>query len=177
MLWEDSVKVWVDSFSTYHIDVIVNGGTTDAWQLTGFYGEPDTSSRDEGWNMLRMLSSKPHLPWCCFGDFNELLHVQEKRGGPLRAHSLMQTFRDVLDQCGSVDLGYLGPDFTWHRRRRGELIWERLDRGVVNYDWLSQFPTGRVQHLHCYTSDHRPVLVSLDSNGKNQRWKRKPFWF
>ena len=75
MLWEDSVKVWVDSFSTYHIDVIVNGGTTDAWQLTGFYGEPDTSSRDERWNMLRMLSSKPHLPWCCFGDFNELLHV------------------------------------------------------------------------------------------------------
>ena len=23
MLWKDSVNVWVDSFSTYHIDVIV----------------------------------------------------------------------------------------------------------------------------------------------------------
>ena len=84
--------------------------------------------------MLRMLSSKPHLPWCCIGDFNELLHVQEKRGGPPRAHSLMQTFRNVLDHCGFVDLGYSGPDFTWHGHHRGELIWERLDRGVVNYD-------------------------------------------
>ena len=48
---------------------------------------------------------------------------------------------------------------------------------MVNYDWLSRFPTGRVRHLHCYTSDHRPILLSLDSNGENQWWKRKPFWF
>ena len=78
----------------------------------------------------------------------------------------MQAFRDVLDHCGFVDLGYLGPDFTWHGRCRGELIWERLDRGVVNYDWLSRFPIGRIQHLNCYTSDHRPIPLSLDSNGE-----------
>ena len=81
MLWKDSVNVWVDSFSTYHIDVIVHGGLADAWRLTGFYGELDMSSRNEGWNMLRMLSSKPKLLWCCIGDFNELLYMQEKRGG------------------------------------------------------------------------------------------------
>ena len=51
--------VWVDSFSNYHIDAIMHGGTERAWQLTGFYGEPETSRRSEGWNMLRMLSTKP----------------------------------------------------------------------------------------------------------------------
>ncbi|XP_050241121.1 uncharacterized protein LOC126690018 [Quercus robur] len=177
MLWKGSTNVWVDSFSSYHIDVIVNGGSENAWRLTGFYGEPDTSIRNEGWNMLWMLSSKPRLPWCCFGDFNELLQLQEKRGGPPRAHSLMQSFRDILDLCGFVDLGFSGPEFTWHGRRRGELIWERLDRGVANYEWLARFPTGRIKHLHCFTSDHRPILLSLDSNGENQRWKRKPFHF
>ena len=30
--------------------------------------------------MLRMLNSKPKLPWCCFGDFNELLQVEDKKG-------------------------------------------------------------------------------------------------
>ena len=35
--------VWVDSFSNYHIDAIMHGGTERAWQLTGFYGEPETS--------------------------------------------------------------------------------------------------------------------------------------
>ena len=76
-----------------------------------------------------------------------------------------------------MDFGYCSPDFTWHSCHWGELIWERLDRGVVNYDWLSRFPTGRVWHLHCYTSDHCSILLSLDSNGENQMWKRKPFRF
>lgn len=127
MLWRGRNNVWVDSFLSYHIDVIVNGGSENAWRLTGFYGEPDTSIRNEGWNMLRMLSSKPKLLWCCFGDFNGLLQLQEKRGGPPRAHSLMQNFRDVLDLYGFVDLGYSGPEFTWHGRCQGELVWERLD--------------------------------------------------
>ena len=177
LLWKNSSVVWVDSFSSYHIDAIINGGTEDAWRLTGFYGEPDTNIRGEGWNMLRMLSSKPKLPWCCFGDFNELLQVEDKKGGALRAHNLMQAFRDVLDHCGFVDLGYSGLDFTWHRHRRGELIWERLDRGVANYEWLARFPIGRIRHLHCFTSNHRPILLSLDSNGEHQQWRHKPFRF
>ena len=48
---------------------------------------------------------------------------------------------------------------------------------MVNYNWLSRFPTGRVRHLHYYTLNHRPILLSLDSNGENQRWKMKPFRF
>ena len=167
----------MDSFSKYHIDAIVNGGLDCAWRLTGFYGEPDSSHQSEGWDMLRMLSSKPKLPWCCFGDFNELLEVSDKRGGIPRSHSQMQMFREVLDHCGFVDLGYSGPYFTWHGWRRGELIWERLDRGVANYDWVSSFPTARIQHLHYYTSDHRPILLSLNGNGEKQRWRRKPFRF
>ena len=46
----------MDSFSKYHIDSIVDGNSKNAWQLIGFYGEPDTDHRTEGWNMLRMLS-------------------------------------------------------------------------------------------------------------------------
>ena len=95
--------VWVDSFSNYHIDAIMHGGTERAWQLTGFYGEPETSRRSEGWNMLRMLSTKPKLPWCCFGDFNKLLEVADKKGGAPRSHNLMQSFQEVLDDCGFID--------------------------------------------------------------------------
>ena len=78
LLWKSNVTVWVDSFSKYHIDAIVNGGLDNAWRLTGIYGEPKTCRRNEGWAILPMLSSKPKLPWCCFGDFNELLEVSDK---------------------------------------------------------------------------------------------------
>ena len=167
----------MDSFSTYHIDSIINGCSENTWRLTGFYREPNTSKRDDGWNMLRMLSSKPKLPWCCFGDFNELLKVKDKKGGVPRAHNLMQSFRDVLDQCSFVDLGFTRPDYTWYGRRWGELIWERLDSGVANYEWLARFPTDKVKHLNCFTSYHQPILLSLAANGEQQRWRRKPFQF
>ena len=101
----------------------------------------------------------------------------KKRGGVPRAHYLMQNFRDVLDHCGFVDLGFFGPDFTWHGRRRGEWIWERLDRSIANYKWLTRFPTGRVKHLNCFTSDHWPLLLSLDGHRECRKWRRKPFWF
>lgn len=114
---------------------------------------------------------------CCFGDFNELLDVKDKLGGVPRAHTLMQNFRDILDHCGFVDLGFTRPGYTWHGRQRGELIWERLDGGVANYEWLARFPTGRVQYLHCFTSDHRPILLSLDANGIQIKWRRRPFCF
>ncbi|KAK7824472.1 hypothetical protein CFP56_034315 [Quercus suber] len=89
----------------------------------------------------------------------------------------MQAFCDVLDDCGFVDLGFSGPDFTWHGKRRGELVWERLDRGVANYDWLNQFLAGRVKHFQCFTSDHRSILLALNPNGESHKWNRKPFRF
>ena len=55
LLWKSKMAVWVDSFSKFHIDAIVNGGPKEAWRLTGFYSEPDRDRREEGWNMLRML--------------------------------------------------------------------------------------------------------------------------
>ena len=127
LLWKSEVDVWVDNFLKFHIDAIVNGGSKEAWLLTGFYGELDKDRREEGWNMIRMLSSRSDLLWCCFGDFNELLKVEDKRGGAPQSQSQMQQFRDALDHCGFEDLGFLGPAFTWRGRRQGEWVWERLD--------------------------------------------------
>ena len=46
--------------------------------------------------MLIMLSSKPKLPWCYFGDFNELLQVEDKMGGALRALTSCRLLRMSL---------------------------------------------------------------------------------
>ena len=106
----------MDSFSKYHIDSIIHGGSEQAWRLTGFYGESDSNHRSEGWNMLRMLSSKLKLPQCCFGDFNGLMEVHDKRGGPPKAYNLLQNFCDALDHCRFVDLGFSRSEFTWRGR-------------------------------------------------------------
>ena len=97
------------------------------------------------------------MPWMLLGDINEILYPFEKEGGNPRPVLCMQSFRDVLTECGLSDLGYTGDKFTWHRGG----IRERLDRGLDNDDWMSKFGDFVVQNLDYSRSDHRPVLVSF----------------
>ena len=54
----------------------------------------------------------------------------------------MQLFRDALDECGFIDLGYLGSKFTWRKHfANGQSIWERLDGALctmTGYSSLEQ---------------------------------------
>lgn len=84
---------------------------------------------------------------------------------------------DALDTCGFMDLGFTSSEFTWQGVRNGQVIWECLDRGVANYDWMAKFPTATIRHLHCISSDHRPLLLLLNPSGELARWKRKPFCY
>lgn len=67
---------------------------------TGVYGNPE-------------IGQKKHtLIWLCFGDFNEILHPNEKRGGNDRNLNLINNFIEVLRECNLKDIGYKGYPFT-----------------------------------------------------------------
>uniref|UniRef100_A0A2N9FFZ2 Reverse transcriptase domain-containing protein n=1 Tax=Fagus sylvatica TaxID=28930 RepID=A0A2N9FFZ2_FAGSY len=174
LFWKKDVKLSVQSFSHSHIDALVNDNQPDTWRFTGFYGAPETHKREESWDLLRRLNAQLKLPWCCMGDFNELVRIEEKQGRHTRSESQMQLFRDVLDECGFVDLGFTGPKFTWTNNRPGDMTWERLDRVVATPDWLLRFPSARVSHLEGRWSDHKPIWVSTETAVIP---KRKPFRF
>ena len=95
----------------------------------------------------------------CAGDFNEILWSHEKCGLGPKSEAQMMAFRDVLDELGLKDLGFVGRKFTWKGRRHGGFVLERLDRAVANALWQSKFPGSKVQHLHSNTSDHQAILV------------------
>ena len=86
----------------------------------------------------------------------------------------MQGFRDVLDECGFMDLGFVGPMFTWHKHFENYTVWERLDRVVATNDRFSMFPNTKVYHLDAITSDHKALLIRLEGMECNQQ---KPFRF
>ena len=49
----------------------------------------------------------------------------------------------------SYILGFVWSKFTWQKHFvDGHLIWERLDQGFANNDWLMNFDGARVHHLH-----------------------------
>ena len=73
----------------------------------------------------------------------------------------MQSFRDIIDECGFVDLEFVGPKFTWSKHfEDGHSIWERLNIGMATSNWFLQFPGSQVTHFHCVSSIHAPLLIN-----------------
>lgn len=86
---------------------------------------------------------------------------RRRRGGSRREPRHCKGFRDVCEEVGLVDLGYLGPRFTWKRGNtvRG-VVRERLDRFLCTTAWSSIYPVTGVRVLPRYSSDHSPILLS-----------------
>ena len=176
LLWKDDIRVSVEDSSKYCIDTLVEKNTPQEWRFTGFYGEPVTHRRSEAWIKLRTLNDKPHIPWLCEVDFNEITRQEEKRGGERRENSQMQDFRDVIDECGFMDLGFISPNFTWAKHYNdGHSIWERLDHGLASNPWFLWFPGTKVHHLPCLSSDHCPLFIN--PSGIEISSYKKPFRF
>lgn len=109
-------------------------------------------------------------------DFNEPLVDEDKFGG--RGVSINQSllFKECLDRCRMVDLGFLGPRYTWtNKRDSNNLILERIDRFFMNPKWCMLHPEAKITHLPRCHSDHCPVL--LETNPGRTVSFIKPFRF
>ena len=88
----------------------------------------------------------------------------------------MQLFRDVMDECGFMDLGYMGSPFTWQKHfANGHSIWERLDRGLATNKWLMKFSGTRAHHLTSDSSNHCSLWIV--PNSLEVVSSTKPFFF
>ena len=145
IFWKKEIDFSLGTFSPNHIDGIMNKGKEDEWRFTGFYGESETANHHLSWSCLRSLKRRNSIPWLCAGDFNEIIRSHEKVGGCQRPARQMEDFREVLDECGFRDLGFVGGKFTWcNGHPNGFTIWERLDRAVATIEWLDKFRRPRL---------------------------------
>ena len=54
----------------------------------------------------------------------------------------------------------------------------KTDRAVATTDWLDMFPTTKVVHLECGSSDHKPLIIQLKGIQLKQRrpWRFEQMW-
>ena len=179
LFWKKGLEVDVESSSLNHIDVLINKSKEDGWRFIGYYGEPLTQRRLESWNLLRNLYGRFSVLWLCVGDFNEITKSHEKSGGRLRLFMQMKNFGDVLDECGLVDFGFMGSNFTWFKNIANVIsIWERLDRVVGTLDWLEIYPATKVVILECGTSNYKPIVIHPCGVPvrENKPWRFEKMW-
>lgn len=142
--------------------------TQNPWLLFVIYASPNPLYQQDLWDYLRGLGTVVTIPWLLLGDFNQVLHNSEKRGGIPTLAMRMQAFREVILAYDLIDLGFSGPRFTWTNMRKGLAnVQERLDKALCNHGWLHMFASARVSHLTRTCFDHCPMLVS---DGIKGRW-------
>ncbi|CAN6570714.1 unnamed protein product [Malus baccata var. baccata] len=171
-MWKSESNISLRIYSQNHIDLEI-GGLGDAlhWRLTCFYGYPWETERYKSWRLLEQLNENASLPWCYIGDFNETLKADEQ-GEDLSSKRHMRSFRNAINVCQLIDLGYHGNKFTWETTRGGG-IKVRLDRALATQEWINLFPKANVSYLKPTSSDH--LLIFLDWEAKSTMKFKKAF--
>nr|XP_016498930.1 PREDICTED: uncharacterized protein LOC107817591 [Nicotiana tabacum] len=62
--------------------------------------------------------------------------------------------------CDLIDPGFSGSQFTWcNGWAPNKRVWKRLDRVLVNQDWMNNYDSTNGNHLIRTRSDHSPLLT------------------
>lgn len=158
--------VSLKSLCSNFINVHVTEESGVSWRATFVYGEPRRELRHVFWDRLRFLKSEWAGPWVCIGDFNEVPCNDEHCGVSDRGEAQMQLFRDCLEDCQLMDMGFTGPRLTWNNRKEGaDNVRVRLDRAVANGQFTQLFDDSQVENIITTSSDHFAVCLSLAQHG------------
>ncbi|XP_074265860.1 uncharacterized protein LOC141588311 [Silene latifolia] len=137
--------------------------------VTMVYGSNDGAHRERLWDALRSVSGSV-TNWLVLGDFNIVRDMGERIGPNPPSVTEMMAFNQCLLDCSLDDAHSFGFEHTWTNKRDPTArIWSRLDRVLLNTEWLTQYPTTHVQILPSGISDHSPLLVEVTGGFKLRR--------
>ncbi|XP_030930474.1 uncharacterized protein LOC115956154 [Quercus lobata] len=182
LLWySDRVEVELLASSKQEIHATVKVRTSNyKWLFSAVYASLRSAERHILWNNLSNVAELHNMLWVIAGDFNEPLFGDDKFGGRVVSSNRSLLFKECLDDCNMVDLGFSGPRFTWTNRREVQnLIQERIDRFFVNPEWCVLFPEARITDLTRFHSNHCPVLLETKPQNRvrlNRPFKFQKFW-
>ena len=178
LLWNDdkvSVEELAKTEQEIHIEVKVYASNL-SWIFFAIYASPRNEDRCVLWNNLTKVTELHNKLWVMAGNFNEPLLDEDKFGGMGVNVNRSLAFKDCLDSCNMVDMGFAGPRYTWTNKRDiSNLILERIDRYFMNPVWCVLYPNAKVTHLPRCHSDHCPML--MEAFPTNPLATNKPFRF
>ena len=134
--------------------------------LINIYNPCDMDLRNEVFKEIECFWNEQKTPCLLMGVFNEVTSNSD-RGSQLASNPGMNAFKDFIHNIQLLDIPPSNGRFSWFRGNSKS----RLDRLLINPEWLAIFPNLKSTLLNRTISDHCPLLAS--SSEKN--WGPKPF--
>nr|XP_025640804.1 uncharacterized protein LOC112735485 [Arachis hypogaea] len=137
------------------------------------YGPHERAEKASVWEELSYNAGLCQVPLCCLGDFNEIVHMEERKGATKLSASV-EDFRAWINDMELIDLVLNDRKYTWFR---GQLC-IRIDRCLVSVEWLDVYPKLRLRGGPRGLSDHC-LLIMEDSRKFNgpRPVRSLDFWF
>lgn len=96
----------------------------------------------------------------CMGDFNAILSGDDRKQGRPVQEVEIKDFNDFMMDAGMTEMKATGRDFTWSNGN----TCSKIDRAVVNAEWMLNMSQLEVNVIHPGTSDHTPLSLELDKS-------------
>ena len=183
---DGNAKIWIFSKSSVQTSFISScrqgltvllktGLSPQDLLITMVYASCCYQERRMLWDYLNDVSGMGiDAPWAVVGDFNSVISASEKKGGNPPRQAGMEDFRECIESCTLIDVGFAGLEFTWCNNQQGEArILAHLSRCL--FCARNSDVNAKIRHLPRVASDHAPLLVDFYQN--IGRGGAKPFKF
>ena len=119
VLWNaDRVDIALLSSTEQEIHVEVKVRFTNvSWLFSAVYASLRNAKRQVLWKNLMSVAKLHNMPQVIACDFNEPLLSEDKFGGKVVSVNRTLLFKECLDKCNMMDIGFAGPRFTWTNKR------------------------------------------------------------
>lgn len=170
LFWKESCHLVILKSCKNFIHCRVNDSRNSAsWFLTCVYGNPTFAERRGLWDRLSDLRPANSAAWCCLGDFNEILFQEDKDGVRPPNQLQIDVFRNFVDGNTLIDLDLKGSRFTWCNNREEGFVREKIDRVLVNAQWINNFPHAIAEAFPAIGSDHSPIVLHCEGRGTKRK--------
>ncbi|XP_074288077.1 uncharacterized protein LOC141613236 [Silene latifolia] len=155
IIWVPQVFTVTAQAITVQVSEISSG---DSFLFTVVYGFNDDHDRLLLWQDLKFIQDNFHGPWGVCGDFNNVLNFNERIGSDVLWSDIVE-FRECVQYCGLVDIKRKGAFYTWNNKQApGSRSYSRIDRFLVNAEWMDLYPLAYAHFLPEGLFDHNPCV-------------------
>ncbi|XP_075100397.1 uncharacterized protein LOC107821039 [Nicotiana tabacum] len=149
--------------------------TQHKFQITFVYGFNDHALRRQLWQELEKIHGVTKKSWVVIGDFNYVLNRDERVGSPITVSEIKE-FKECVGRCSLQELKSSGYFLTWNNKHGdNSRVYSRIDRVLVNGDWVMKLLGSEVHFGNEGLMDHCPALINWDQGPQSGQYRFRYF--